>query len=122
QLEARQMLTADSGFGLVGGAMPASDSLADNAGVYGPLFAMGDQDSGDGEELSAAGVTLMLEPTNSVAWYGESAVYTVRVTNTGDGEDTFNLAVLGLPLGFDEQFSQSTVTVDGGDQFVDVQL
>src|SRR5690606_37851023 len=88
-------------------------------GLYAALAA---QDSGD-EQESAAGVTLQLDPTSAVAWFGESANYTVRVTNTGEAEDTFNLAVLGLPLGFVEDFDQSTVVVPGGGEgFVDVQL
>src|SRR5690606_36040544 len=54
---------------------------------------------------------------------GASAVYIVRVTNTGSQTETFNLNAFGLPAGFGVEFSQQIVTAPpGASNFREVRL
>ena len=64
--------------------------------------------------LVAQGVFLELTPLQSTIGQGTSATYVVRVTNTGSQTDTFDLAALGLPAGFDVDFQQTSITVTPG--------
>jgi uncharacterized membrane protein len=73
--------------------------------------------------LEAHGVVASLTPAQASAGQGTSATYTVQLINTGSADDTFTLAVQGLPTGVTAAFAQSSVDVPPGvSNFRDVTL
>ncbi len=62
----------------------------------------------------AHGSVVELVSRSATAGQGTSAIYRVRVTNTGSETETFVLSVPGLPAGVTATFAQSSVTVPAG--------
>lgn len=79
--------------------------------VYGNLIVQGTPPAVD---LDSHGVVVTLTPSSATAGQGTSAIYTVRVTNTGSTSDTFDLSTVGLPAGIGATFSQNQITVPNG--------
>jgi uncharacterized membrane protein len=72
--------------------------------------------------IPSLAVDVALSPTHAVAGQGDSAHYTLTVTNVGDATDTYSLTS-SFPPGFAANFSQSTITVPAGQSnFRDIQL
>jgi hypothetical protein len=65
-------------------------------------------------DAQAHGVIVSLTPQTSTAGQGTSARYTARVTNTGSANDTFILAVTGLPPEFQVTHEQVAFDVPPG--------
>ena len=73
-------------------------------------------------DLLSLAVDVGLTPATATAGQGTTAVYTVRVTNTGDEETTYDLSG-ALPAGFIAEFAESSVTLlPGLSNFRDVEL
>ena len=53
-------------------------------------------------------------PPQASAGQGTSAAYVVQLTNTGSADDTFALAIAGLPPGVTASFGQTTIDVPPG--------
>lgn len=64
-------------------------------------------------DADAHGLVMTLNPTEATAGIGTTAVFTVRLTNTGSETDAFQLGVQ-LPAGFDSHFDQTVVLVPPG--------
>ena len=72
---------------------------------------------------NAFGVAAALIPSQSTAGQGTSANYVVQVTNTGSTEETFSLAVAGLPSGVSATLGETSIEVSSGaSNFLDVPL
>jgi uncharacterized membrane protein len=71
----------------------------------------------------AHGIVASLTPSSANAGQGTSAIFTIQLTNTGSADDTFALAVSGLPAGVTARFAQTSVDVPpGASNFRDVML
>jgi uncharacterized membrane protein len=58
------------------------------------------------------GLDSELAKQGSTVFPGHTVVHLVNITNTGNGEDTFQLDVFGLPSGWDVEFSEDQVTME----------
>ena len=73
--------------------------------------------------LQSYAVSLGLSPTQATAGQGTSAQYVLTVTNAGSVEDTYSLAVSGLPQGVTSKLGQTSVDVPpGASNFRDILL
>ncbi len=69
------------------------------------------------------GIVVTLTPTSATAGQGNSAAYTVQLTNTGSADETYTLAAPTLPAGVTATFGQTTIDVPpGASNFRDVPL
>ena len=78
----------------------------------------GGSDSVEGEltvlqqvALQTRAVSLGISPMRATAGQGTSAQYILTITNVGSIEDTYSLAVSGLPQGVTATFGQTTIDV-----------
>lgn len=101
------------GFSIVATAQGLTDSVGGNLNLAGEPA---------GPDSAAHGVVAVLTPNSSTAGQGTSAVYSIRVFNTGSALETYSLEA-APPQGVAARLSQTTVTVPpGASNFRDVQL
>src|SRR5579875_1434759 len=73
-------------------------------------------------DVPSLAVNMTMTPTKASAGQGDSAVYTLTLTNVGDATDTYTLSG-SFPKGVTASFSQPTITVPpGASNFRDVTL
>jgi hypothetical protein len=73
--------------------------------------------------LEAHGIVATLTPSQATAGQGTAAQYVVQLINIGSTDDTFGLAVTGLPAGVTASFGATTIDVPpGASNFRDVAL
>ena len=98
-------------------------STAGSAGsVQGSLSLVGEPELPTADP-DAHGIVLSLMPNSANAGLGTTASYTLQLTNTGSADDTFTLAMTGLPADVTALSSATTIDVPpGADNFRDVTL
>ncbi len=74
-------------------------------------------------DTESHGIVATMTPAQATAGQGTSARYVIQLTNTGSEDDTFSLAVAGLPVGVTSTLGQTTIDVPpGASNFRDVTL
>ena len=115
-------LTSDpfAAAGTDGFAVIASGDNGATSSVQGSLVLQGTPAPPDAD---SHGAVLTLSPAQASAGQGTSARYVIELINTGSSEDTFALAISGLPAGVTASFSPASVDVPpGAGNFRDVTL
>src|SRR5262249_9414379 len=79
--------------------------------VKGTLVVAGQADT---SYLAAHGIVATLAPSQASAGQNSTAGYVVQLTNTGSAQDSYELAVTGLPSGVTASFGQAAIDVPPG--------
>jgi hypothetical protein len=79
--------------------------------VRGTLVVAGQADT---SYLAAHGIVATLAPSQASAGQNASAGYVVQLTNTGSAQDSYDLALAGLPSGVTASFGQASIDVPPG--------